>query len=227
MVSSPAPTSAAAPSAASSASALQADQLELVRLARQLRARVVVGDRPAGEALVVLDDLAHPGLDRLEVLGRERGLDVEVVVEAVLDRRPDAELRVGEQVLDRLGHHVRRRVAQDGAPVGAVDPDRLDLVAGRQLVREVAHDPVDPGRDHVGVVAEQLPRPGAVRHGLLIARVGVDEDDLDVGHEGSCCSGTEPLDRSDEHGTDLKRICANGGVRVGDAPARGAAAPQR
>ena len=34
------------------------------------------------------------------------------------------ELRVGEQVLHRLGHHVRGRVAQDVAALGAVDRDR-------------------------------------------------------------------------------------------------------
>ena len=44
-----------------------------------------VGDGAAGEPLPLLDDLAHPGLEGGEVLGIERLLDVEVVVEAVLD----------------------------------------------------------------------------------------------------------------------------------------------
>ena len=43
--------------------------------------------------------------------------DVEVVVEAVGDRRADAELGLREHLLDRLGQHVGRRVPDDAAPV--------------------------------------------------------------------------------------------------------------
>ena len=43
--------------------------------------------------------------------GRQRPRQLEVVVEAVLDGRTDAQLRAGEQVHHRLGHDVRRRVA--------------------------------------------------------------------------------------------------------------------
>ena len=53
----------------------------------------------------------HARLDRREVVGRQRPRQVEVVVEAVRDRRPDAELGAREQVQHGLGHHVRRRVA--------------------------------------------------------------------------------------------------------------------
>ena len=42
------------------------------------------------------------------VSGRGRA---KVVVEAVVDRRPDPELRAGEEVEDGLGHDMRRRVA--------------------------------------------------------------------------------------------------------------------
>ncbi len=105
--------------------ALEADQLDLVGLVGQLADRVAVGDRPPGELLALLDDLAHPRLDLLEVLRDERGRHVEVVVEAVGDRRADAQLGLGEQLLDRLGHHVRGRVPQDVAAVGRVDRHRL------------------------------------------------------------------------------------------------------
>ena len=69
------------------------------------------------EPLLGLDDLAHRLLERLEVLGRERPLDLEVVVEAVGDRRADPELGVGEQLLHRLGQHVRGGVADHRAAV--------------------------------------------------------------------------------------------------------------
>ena len=56
--------------------------------------------------------------------------DVEVVVEAVGDRRADAELRVGEHVLHRLGQHVRGGVPDHAAAVLGVGRDRHDLDVG-------------------------------------------------------------------------------------------------
>jgi hypothetical protein len=49
-------------------------------------------------------------LDLDQIFGRERGLDVEVVVEAVDDRWTDAELGLGEELLNGLGQHVGSRV---------------------------------------------------------------------------------------------------------------------
>ena len=63
------------------------------------------------ERVVGGDALAHPRLDRREVVGRQRARQQEVVVEAVGDGRPDAELRAREQVQDRLGHDVGGAVA--------------------------------------------------------------------------------------------------------------------
>ena len=54
--------------------------------------------------------LAHLRLDLLEVGRRQRPRQVEVVVEAVLDGRTDAELRVGEDVEHGGRQHVRRTV---------------------------------------------------------------------------------------------------------------------
>jgi hypothetical protein len=83
--------------------ALEPDQLELVGLLRQLGARLVLADHPAGEGLALVDDLLHRLLERLDVVRRERGVDVEVVVEAVPDGRPDAQARLRVQLLHRLG----------------------------------------------------------------------------------------------------------------------------
>ena len=110
--------------------ALEADQLELVRLVRELGLRVGVADLAAGEVLPGADDLGHLLLEGREVLGGEGPLGVEVVVEAVLDRRADAEPGAGEQLLHGLGEHVRGRVPDDRAPVGAGRGDRLDLGVG-------------------------------------------------------------------------------------------------
>ena len=103
----------------------------------------LLGDDPASEPLTGLDDLLHALLEALEVLGRERRLDVEVVVEAVLDGRPDAELGVLEGVLHRLREHVGARVAQHGEAVVGVDGDRLDVVTVVEHLGEVAQLAVD------------------------------------------------------------------------------------
>ena len=63
------------------------------------------------ERIVACDDLAHLCLDRGKILGAEGFVAREVVVEAVLDRRPDRHLRAGVEGLHRLGQHMRRIVA--------------------------------------------------------------------------------------------------------------------
>jgi len=91
--------------------ALEPDQLALVRLVSQLRTSCLIRHHPALEGLTLVDDLLHGLLEGLEVFWGERGLDVEVVVEAVTDRWPDAQPGFGVELLDRLGEHMRGRVA--------------------------------------------------------------------------------------------------------------------
>ncbi len=71
------------------------DQLDLEGLALQLE--VVPGLVPAPDFLregpIARHDLAHALFDRVEIFRRERCLTVEVVIEAVLDHRPDRDLR--------------------------------------------------------------------------------------------------------------------------------------
>jgi hypothetical protein len=68
------------------------DDLALVGLVGEQAQGLLAGQLPAPEGLALGDDLAHARLDALQVLGRERLGHVEVVVEAVLGRRPDGEL---------------------------------------------------------------------------------------------------------------------------------------
>ncbi len=144
--------------------ALEPDQLQLVRLAGQLGAGVLVGGDPAGEALAALLDLLHLLLDALEVLRGEGLRDVEVVVEAALDRRADAELRLGEELLHGLGHHVRGGVAQDVEAVPGGDVDGLDALAVARDVREVLQLTVHPGGDHGALAGEEVGGRSARRH---------------------------------------------------------------
>ena len=89
------------------------DNLDLERLVMLDEEGAGLGRRQLGqlERLVGRDALAHARLDRGEVVRGEGPRQQEVVVEAVLDGRADAQLGAREQVEDRLGHDVRRRMA--------------------------------------------------------------------------------------------------------------------
>ena len=167
MVSSPAPTSALAPSS-SLARALVRDQLELVRLVRELGPGLVVADRPAAEPLPLLDDRGHGLLQLPQILGRERLGHVEVVVEAVGDRGPDAQLGLRVPGLHRLGGDVGGRVPQDGQALGAVDAHGLDLGPLGDGPVQVAHLAVDAyGHDGLVVAVEVEARGVGRGHRLL------------------------------------------------------------
>ena len=72
-------------------------------------------------------DLPHLLLDLLEVVGSERGGAVEVVIEAVLDGRADAELGFGIELEHGGGEQVGGGVA--------VDFERLGVLGGEDLER--------------------------------------------------------------------------------------------
>ena len=83
----------------------------------------------ADEGLVLGHDVAHGGLDALEVLVAEGGPagQLEVVVEAVLDDRADGEMGAGPQAEHGLGQDVGGRVAQDGPPGLGIGGDHTHL----------------------------------------------------------------------------------------------------
>ena len=80
----------------------------------------------ADDGVVLGDDPLHLGLDLLEVLGRERPARVEVVVEAVLDGRADADLHAREEALDGVRAEVRRGVAVELQRVRVLRRDDLE-----------------------------------------------------------------------------------------------------
>ncbi len=132
------------------------DDLELVGLVGEDVEGLVGSDLRAHERLVLLDDLAHTGLDGGEVaVGKRRSTgQLEVVVEAILDRRSDRELGAGEQLGHRLRHHVRRRVAQHVPAVLGVVGDDRHTVAVFERSAEVDLVTIDGGRD--GSLGETL-----------------------------------------------------------------------
>ena len=99
------------------------------------RERLVDGQFVALHRQVLAHDLAHLLLDARQV-GLADGLgELEVVVEAVLDGRPNGVLRAREEADDGLRHHVRGGVTQDVDGVGVLALERDDVEAVAVLER--------------------------------------------------------------------------------------------
>ena len=81
--------------------------------------RLVTGPDIADDRLVPVDDLVHARLDGGKVLVAEGRLAMEIVIEPVLDRRADGDLRLGIQLENRLGHDMRG-IMPDGGQNGVV-----------------------------------------------------------------------------------------------------------
>ena len=104
------------------------DQLELERLIGEEATRFVLVHLAMEEGVVGGDGGAHPLIDSAQVFGCERTGQLEVVVEAVLDRRADGELGAGEELQHRLRHDMGGGVAH-----------AVDAVFLRQLVERLRH----------------------------------------------------------------------------------------
>jgi hypothetical protein len=110
---------------------------------------------------------------------------LEVVVEAVGDGRTDGVLRPREQVGHGLSHHVRGRVAEHLAAIGAVGGDDGDVGVPLDGAVEVGPLVVDLGGDRG--LGQALPnrRRDVARRGAcgVLALRSVRQRDLDrVGH---------------------------------------------
>ena len=91
------------------------DQFDLEHLALVAKDLLCLFARPdfLGERFVAGDDLPHFLFDEVKVFRRERLIAVKIVVEAVLDHRPDGDLRSRPQALYRFGEDVRGIMADE------------------------------------------------------------------------------------------------------------------
>ena len=123
------------------------DDLHLVGLVGEALQALLPGQVLPDEGLVLGHDRPHAGLDAPEVLLGERGPagEIEVVVEAVLDGRPDGVLGPREEVADGLGQDVGGGVAEDVAPGVGIGGDDRHLATVGQRCRQVDLGPVDGG----------------------------------------------------------------------------------
>ena len=83
----------------------------------------------------------------VEVLRRERLVAEEVVVEAVLDHRPDGDLGAGPQRLHGFGQHVRAVVADQLQRARVLAGEEFDLGVALDRVGEVGERAVERHRD--------------------------------------------------------------------------------
>jgi len=118
------------------------DQLHLVvlALAREPLQRLARTDVVAHEGLVGFDVLAHARLDALQVGVGHGGAvgKLEVVVEALLDRRPDGDLHPRIELHHRGGQDVGGVVADQLHRLRAAVGDHLQAGAVGQRSRQVA-----------------------------------------------------------------------------------------
>ena len=160
------------------------DELDLVRLAlrREPRARLVGRDLLALPRAPLGELALHLGLDRLEIGVVDRRRELEVVVEAVVDRRPDRDLDARMKPAHRLGEQVGGGVAQHGERVGILRVARrqdLELRAVGQRQPQVLRHAVR--LDQHGLLGElradrarSVETAGAVGE-LELGRIGKDD----------------------------------------------------
>ena len=150
------------------------DQFELVALALVGKhlSRLLARPDLLGEGFVAADDLAHLLLDDGEVVGRERLVAREVVIEAVLDDRADRHLRAGPKLLHGFGEHMRGVVADEFQRARIVAGDDLDAAGLLQRIGKVAQHAVERVGD--GLLRQRLGDRfrefGAGRGGVVAAR---------------------------------------------------------
>ena len=139
-------------------------ELELERLIGEDLPRLIAGDLATGDGGGRLGDLGHARLDGGEVVRRDsRALgQLDVVVEAVLDGRADAELHAGIQIGESGGQEMGRGMAHElealvalGGDDGhgiAVGDDGVQIDGGvvDDAGQRRAGEPSADGGSHVG-----------------------------------------------------------------------------
>ena len=163
--------------------------LELLTLGGEQLDRLLRRDLGALEAQVRRDDRVGLGLDAGELVLRERLAAIEVVVEAVLDRRTDRDLGPREQPLHGIGDDVRRVVADGVERLGCLGREDLELGVPVERARQI-HERAVRLREHRGLGeagADRVPHEVAdrrARSGLLLAAVGKGHGNAGVVHHG-------------------------------------------
>ena len=103
------------------------------------------GHLPADNRLVRLDDLPHPRFDPGKIVRANRLIEVDVVVEPILHRRPVHQLGLGPEAANRLRHDVRTAMAHDVQAFFVLGRDNLHARTVRNGRRQIDQLAVDLG----------------------------------------------------------------------------------
>ena len=108
------------------------------------------GTLEAFEWFRVFDDLPHLLLDAREVFFANRSRRMDVVIEAVFERRAERELHAGKQPADGAGHDMRAAVAEDIERLGVfLGEDLQGVFAGGKFGHEIDDVAVELGGERV------------------------------------------------------------------------------
>ena len=99
--------------------------------------RLVARQHALDHGLVLCGQFGHALFDGGQVLRRERALVGEVVVKAILDDRPDGDLRLRKQLLHRIGQQVSRGMADQLQTIGVLVGDDRQTRVGIDDVAQV------------------------------------------------------------------------------------------
>ncbi len=105
------------------------DDLQLELVIGKYLERLVTRQGNPHERLILGDYLGHSLLDALQVLWGERLGDLEVVVEAIFDRRTDGECGAWIEVEDGLGEDVGRGVTENLQTIVRIEGDHREVSA--------------------------------------------------------------------------------------------------
>ena len=138
--------------------------------------RVATRPHLALDGLGAVDDLGHAFFDFFEIVERERLVPGKIVIEAVVDRGADGDLRAGIKLLHRFGHGMCRVVPDEGERIVIPAFDQADSDAIRQFTIEIPDLAVHLHGDH------DLGEPGAdVRRQVRPGRPAVERTHAAVG----------------------------------------------
>ena len=139
----------------------------------------------AADRDILLRQLTHALFDRHQVFRRERALVGEIIVKAILDDRPDRDLGLGEQFLDRIGQQVGGRVANDFEAVRIALGDDGEISVLLDQVGGVDHLAIDfAGQCGAGQAGADAGGDFGNGDRLLVAADGTIRQ-FDIGHGGS------------------------------------------
>ena len=108
--------------------------IRLVKFLHQFE-RVLSGQGETFDGQIAFHDLLHFRFDLFQILLRDGGLEIDVVVKPVFDDRPDGEFAGGINGLDRLRQNVGRRVTEHIQPLFVFEGNDLQRAVVRQNVR--------------------------------------------------------------------------------------------